>query len=953
MGDGIVRKYAIIINEDVEQRHLDNVSRAAKVLKSGGYALHVASPEKPKVAVANHVKPTLAKVQKLIAGVKATIDDDDMLVIYNTGHGGNGEEICLSGGSCVRNPIVAQLDKLPHARRVFVIDSCFGGNLSTFFTDDPKTLFVAAGVKGKQVCCGKFAPMFWKGAAILKKLGWDLNKDGLISWQERYAAAYKGHRAEARLFLHSKGFRDHDVESGKVAKPPFPARLVNVATNAALKARIKGLKPGQYAIVGFGMKGCLGCDVYKPQFQAMAKAAGGQHLFLWTKSSALRTRYGVSTVPRVIVFDGFGNRYTVDDRQRVLEIVAGQNMPVVTSAYAYFRGYLGRKVKRNAKTLAWALERISRYSDRLTTKQRAYVKRRIGRFLRSRDVVVSVSALRLFVTLRGIKALPRLIALLKHRHHLVRRAAVDTIRDLVRDELLTRDEDSFDWKSVNRIRDVATRSLKDRDVDVRQTSAFILMLLAAGIEDIGEGAIKALTAAMHDRTEDDYVRIYAARALKEALEEDIVPVFTKILTNPKAYTIALRVVAVMTLGKHGGKRVVAALKTALVRDPDWRIRHYAGGELKEIMGRAMAPDFIAALGREKTSRVRRGLMEVLGLWHEARAIPAIAKVLAQAKGKEYRMALTALSRMKDRSIIPIFIAELNRMKPGNDLRVTVIRWLGRRADRRAITPILKLLGDRDETVGHEAAYALGRLTTPWLTYRMINTLLGRGPSLMRRRAAQLLGYMKHRDDDVIVALASAHDDRDELVRATAAFASLNYGDLRGRKVLYRLRRAGKVDTFIAALGVQDWRTRNRAALILGEMLNVRAVPRLIVVAGDERENRVVRKTAIEALGRIGGKRAAAALGKLGTGSDMELRYAAKDALERAQVPLRVWKMPDIPSLVRTLTGGTVPQRAKAAYYLGRAPRSAIVISALRSALRDSSDIVREIAKMSLQNFGAL
>jgi len=51
MGDGVVRKYAIIINGDTEQRPLANVTRAATTLKKGGYTVHVASPTVPGVSV--------------------------------------------------------------------------------------------------------------------------------------------------------------------------------------------------------------------------------------------------------------------------------------------------------------------------------------------------------------------------------------------------------------------------------------------------------------------------------------------------------------------------------------------------------------------------------------------------------------------------------------------------------------------------------------------------------------------------------------------------------------------------------------------------------------------------------------------------------------------------------------------------------------------------------------
>jgi len=368
VGDGIIRKHAIIINSDTEARHLANVKRAVKAFKRGGYRIHAANPHRPKTGVYRHVIPTRSNVAKLIAGVRKQIDDDDQLVIYNTGHGDNGKEICLKDG-CIRNPIAKQLDTLPYGQRTVIIDSCYGGNLARFFTNDARTLFVSAGIKGKQVCCNNFAPVFWKNAAALKKKGWDLNKDGVISWQERFAAAYKGHKYAGRLFLQSKGYKDYGVESGTVAKPAFPSTVTEVSSNAALRQQLKKLKPGQYAVFGFSLPGCTGCDDYKPKFKEIARKAGGRHLFLWTKSRELFEKYRIQSVPRVLIIDAFGSIHKVFDKDRIIENLSELDGSIVGASVNYIVKYIAATRHGHAHVLSDVLKNIAAHAKSISPWQ--------------------------------------------------------------------------------------------------------------------------------------------------------------------------------------------------------------------------------------------------------------------------------------------------------------------------------------------------------------------------------------------------------------------------------------------------------------------------------------------------------------------------------------------------------------------------------------------------------
>lgn len=365
MGDGKVNRYAIILNGDNEQRHINNANQAAWVLSRGGYKIHIASPQQPNFNVTRYVRPSLANIKRLIAGVRSKIDDDDVLTIYGTGHGDDGKEFCIKGQNCWRNPILKSLDSLKYGQRVFVIDSCYGGNLARYFTDDPRSLFISAGTKGVQVCCGNFAPTFWSPASKIS----DLNRDGVISWQERFAAAYSGHRDEARLFLPSKGFRDFGVQSGKPARPNFPATVTDVHSEHDLRLKLKKLKPGQYAILAFSMPGCTGCIQFKPQFDAMARYAGGQFLFLRTNSNDLRLKYNIAYVPTVVIVDAFGKVHQVKDHTKVFKAIATLNLSPVSIAIACIDSYVKNWSSRSSSEVENALARILEYINHMSAKE--------------------------------------------------------------------------------------------------------------------------------------------------------------------------------------------------------------------------------------------------------------------------------------------------------------------------------------------------------------------------------------------------------------------------------------------------------------------------------------------------------------------------------------------------------------------------------------------------------
>lgn len=311
-----IRKYAIILNGDTEERHVGNVTRALKVLKRERFETFVAGTERPKHGADHYTTATPQDVARLIAQVRAKIDANDELVIYTTGHGkqvGDEGQLCL-GNDCYGREVTEPLDRLVYGRRTIIADQCYGGNWKGLFIDDPKTLFVAAGGKGEQVCCQEFAPRFWDDKIP------DLDRDRRISWRERYEHALSQPVSSSLpVIASSPGY-----DTGK--RGYFPHTVREVRTGAELEAALRRLGPGQYAIVTFSATWCDPCKDYRPHFDQFARDANGAYLFLRTENEELAAAYGAWQYPTVMVMDRAGQRRIVTNPETILEEMAEQHL---------------------------------------------------------------------------------------------------------------------------------------------------------------------------------------------------------------------------------------------------------------------------------------------------------------------------------------------------------------------------------------------------------------------------------------------------------------------------------------------------------------------------------------------------------------------------------------------------------------------------------------------------
>jgi hypothetical protein len=318
MGDGVTKKVALITLGDSERLHLEYVDKAAKRFKKGGYRVYVASPKRPGVGVHKYIPAKRAPLLRLIGGLGT--DNDDDVIVLTTGHASSRGEICLQDG-CYRKRLIVPISRISRGRMTYITTSCYGGNLAPYILNKPRTAFLSASNPGTKA----FAPFFvalWRPSRLLKAKGADADGDGAVSWRERFQSTQTA-CDEMGLFLQTRGYRDFDVESGRLARRRFSNRPVKVSSLQSLMSHMRKLRYGEYAVIAFSKPNGTGSDPYRRVFNGSARKDDGRHLFIRVASTAkgIFKVFGITRTPAVLIVDGFGRTYRANPK-RILASLA-------------------------------------------------------------------------------------------------------------------------------------------------------------------------------------------------------------------------------------------------------------------------------------------------------------------------------------------------------------------------------------------------------------------------------------------------------------------------------------------------------------------------------------------------------------------------------------------------------------------------------------------------------
>lgn len=348
MGDGIVKKVAVIVGGAKEAHYAEEIEQAAEFFSDNGYSLYVATHHKPGTHLTHYEPPTAGGVRRLAKELGDVLDDDDELAILTTAHGARSDGGCLVlRDDCLdlKSGPLKRIFDLPHGNRTVIMGQCYGGNWAKHFSDTPKTLFISEGSKGEVTYCGDFQPYLFAPDAKIN----DMNGDGAISWQERYAHAASQPQGALTLFIPGSEFVDSGPSGKAKEEPPFDSKVQSVRTPKELEALLAKLRPGDLAFVKVSSPWCEPCKDYAPQFEKFARKAKGKAMFISIPNGDdNRWKYlETKGYPSVFLMDSIGRRTEIDDRYALM-----QSRWMLTGSQWCVPAYCLRKLREDSRNFS-------------------------------------------------------------------------------------------------------------------------------------------------------------------------------------------------------------------------------------------------------------------------------------------------------------------------------------------------------------------------------------------------------------------------------------------------------------------------------------------------------------------------------------------------------------------------------------------------------------------------
>ncbi len=466
--------------------------------------------------------------------------------------------------------------------------------------------------------------------------------------------------------------------------------------------------------------------------------------------------------------------------------------------------------------------------------------------------------------------------------------------------------------------------------------------------------------------EDDILREPAADALGKLGNEETVAPLAALLNTPHAPThVIAQSLAVLYdryeklygEGKHiadlsrrsidatGAQNLLDALDEQTVEN----LRPLAL-VLGWLEGAAVEHALTRLLGR---SDARNEIVEAL-VRHGSRVTDLLIEQLDAEDLEIRRSAIVALGRIGDARATPALVQILDA---DAELIIPAASALAKLGDRRAFDALLNLIGDADAAVRQAVIGALNSLGVPEMPARIIPLLDDEDPNV-RESAVKIAGYFGY--PECADLLLERCRDEDERVRR-AAIEHLPYLEdarvvdtlvhaLRQETPKVRAAAAGAmahvesaetVPYLVDALKDEDLWVRYFAARSLGQREAEESIDALAHVAQADKFNHV-RIAALNALGHIGGERAAAIAASFVEADDPDLGRAALVALGNIN------HADALPPLINALRSTKANLRTSAATALGERGGAEALEHLQRLAATDTEPSVFEAAIFALK-----
>jgi HEAT repeat protein len=401
----------------------------------------------------------------------------------------------------------------------------------------------------------------------------------------------------------------------------------------------------------------------------------------------------------------------------------------------------------------------------------------------------------------------------------------------------------------------------------------------------------------------------AAKALGELGDESVVESLVEVLNASRAPgTVIARSLATLhdrlasegayiaDLTRHainatGTQKLLEALRECRAED----LRPVA-----LVLGWLEDPAVDQALARLLNDPAARGEAVEALVRHRQGVTNLVIEQLAAEDPETRKTAAVVLGRLGNAEATPALVQLLSE---DDELKIVAAAALARIGDRRAFEPLLDMIGDAGPAVRVAVIAALNSLGVPEMPARLLPLLEDPDP-LVRESAVKIAGYFSY--PTCTGLLFERSQDEDERVRRAAVEVLPYVDDARVPEVvvtalqsdtptvrraaataLMHLESGAALPPLLAALEDKDAWVRYYAARALGSHRKPESLEALALAARSDAANHV-RIAALEALGTIGGERAAEIIAPLLADEDPDLVRAAvsshQAALRKGEAP---------------------------------------------------------------------
>jgi HEAT repeat protein len=373
-----------------------------------------------------------------------------------------------------------------------------------------------------------------------------------------------------------------------------------------------------------------------------------------------------------------------------------------------------------------------------------------------------------------------------------------------------------------------------------------------------ERAVKPLIELLNDT--DQYVAAAAAIALGDIKDPQAGSYLLEKLNSRSA---ELRGAAALALGRLANRNIASHL-IMLLSDSEAYPRTAAATALGRLGEETALPNLIILLDRDAEVSVRTAAAEALGHIGDRQATAALVRALRAPSNYVRTAVAAALGELGGEAVAPPLIEALK--DPDRLVRAAVADALGSVKDSRAVRPLIEALGDPDPYVRTNVAYALGKIGDRQAVEPLLEAANFDDPRV-KNRAIDSLGAIG--DSRALPLLLDILQDKDRLVRTNAINALAKIGDKRA------------VDSLLPLLADSDTGLRRASVEALGKIADTRAFESLAnLVKADT--DLSVRISALIAVNKVNSNRAITVLLDNLKANAMELRNTAATLLSQQQ-----------------------------------------------------------------------